>query len=83
VALDLLAAVGLVLYDRIFGQDSHAARAKARKVMIGINALLLASGLLFLRSGLSGAELPHRILVQGTIMLALGAGDMIVTLKKN
>jgi hypothetical protein len=82
VGLNIVAAVGLVLYDRIFGKDTERTRALARKVMIAIYALLLAAGVLFLRSGLSGAELSYKILVQATIMLLLGAGGMIVSLKK-
>jgi dipeptide/tripeptide permease len=83
VVLNILAAVGLVVYDRIFGHDTPDTRAKARRVMIGVYGLLLAVGAFFLWTAVGGAGVSYKILVQATIMLLLGAGGMLVSLRKD
>jgi dipeptide/tripeptide permease len=83
VALNLVAAVGLVVYDRVFAQDTPRTRELARKVMLAIYLLLLGGGLTFVRSAMSGPELSPKTLVQALIMLALGAGGTAVSLRKS
>ena len=83
VALNVAAAVGLLVYDRLFAADTPETNAKARKVMLGIYLLLLVTGALFLRASLfADAEISWKTFVQALIMLALGAGGMTVSLKK-
>ena len=83
VALNAASAAGLILYDRVFARDTPATNEKARKVMLGIYGLLLAAGLLFLRSSVFGAaEVSYKTLVQAVIMLLLGAGGTAVSLRK-
>ena len=83
VALNIAAAIGLIIYDRIFAADTPETNAKARKVMMVIYALLLAVGLLFLRSALfGGAEVSYKTMVQAVIMLILGAGGTWVSFRK-
>jgi dipeptide/tripeptide permease len=83
VALNVVAAIGLVIYDRIFAADTPETNEKARKVMLGIYILLLAAGLFFLRASLwGGAEVSYKIMVQAVIMLLLGAGGAAVSLRK-
>jgi hypothetical protein len=83
VVLNVVAAVGLIFYDRVFAADTPQTNAKARKVMLAIYALLLAVGLLFLWSSiLGGAEISYKTMVQAVIMLILGAGGMAVSLRK-
>ena len=83
VALNLVAAVGLVVYDRVFAQDTPRTRELARKVMLGIYLLLLAGGVAFVRSAVAGPGFSPKTLVQALIMLALGAGGMAVSLRKS
>jgi len=83
VALNVAAAIGLIVYDRIFAEDTPETNGKARKVMLAIYGLLLVVGLLFLRSSLfGGAEISYKTLVQAVIMLLLGAGGMAVSLRR-
>jgi dipeptide/tripeptide permease len=83
VALNVLAAVGLVVYDRIFAADTPETNEKARKIMLGIYGLLLVLGLLFLRSAMfGGGEISYKTLVQAVIMLLLGAGGAAVSIRK-
>ncbi len=82
VALNVVAAIGLVFYDRVFSADTPATNEKARKIMLGIYVLLLVAGLLFLRSALwGGAEVSYKTMVQAVIMLLLGAGGTTVSVK--
>ncbi len=83
VALNIMAAIGLVFYDRAFAADTPETHEKARKLMLGIYLLLLVVGLLFLRSSIfGGAEISYKTLVQAGIMLLLGAGGMTVSFRK-
>ena len=74
--------IGLVAYDRVFAADTPATNEKARKVMVGVYALLLLVGAAFLVRSLSGPEVSPRTLVQAVIMLALGGGGMAVSLRR-
>lgn len=82
VVLDVTAMIGLVAYDRIFAADTPATNEKARRVMVGVYALLLLLGAAFLVRSLSGPEMSPRTLVQAVIMLALGGGGMAVSLRR-
>lgn len=83
VVLNVMAAIGLIVYDRIFAADTPETNEKARKVMLAIYGLLLLAGLLFLRSSLFGtAEVSYKTLVQAVIMLLLGTGGMAVSLRR-
>ena len=83
VILNVAAAVGLVIYDRIFAQETPRTRELARKVMLGIYLLLLALGVLFVRSAVfGGSEVSYKTLVQAVIMLLLGASGTLVSLRK-
>ncbi|HCZ32912.1 MAG TPA: hypothetical protein DHV93_05320 [Holophagaceae bacterium] len=84
VALNIVAAVGLILYDRKFAADTPETNEKARKIMLGIYVLLLAAGLLFVWSAVfAGPVVSYKTLVQAVIMLLLGAGGTIVSLRKS
>jgi hypothetical protein len=83
VALNIVAAIGLIFYDRIFAEDTPATNAKARKVMLAIYVLLLVAGLLFLWSAIyGGAEISYKTMVQAVIMLILGASGTAVSFRK-
>lgn len=82
VVLNVLAAVGLIVYDRMFSQDTPATNEKARKIMLGIYVLLLVAGVLFVWSAVAGASVSYKTLVQAVIMLLLGAGGTLVSLRK-
>ena len=83
VVLNVAAAVGLVIYDRIFALETPRTRELARKVMLGIYLLLLALGVLFVRSAVfGGSEVSYKTLVQAVIMLLLGASGTLVSLRR-
>jgi dipeptide/tripeptide permease len=84
VALNVLAAVGLIFYDRVFAADTPETNEKARKIMLGVYVLLLALGLVFVWAALwGGSTVSYKTLVQAVIMLLLGAGGTAVSLRKS
>jgi proton-dependent oligopeptide transporter, POT family len=79
VALDIVGALGLWGYNRVFGEDTPKTNQLARKVMIGIYLLLLALGAVFLVSALGGSETDYKTLVQASIMILIGIGGIGVS----
>jgi len=83
VALDIVGAVGLLAYNRAFAADTPKANADARKIMIGIYAVVLACGAWFLVSSLIGAEPEYKTMVQAIIMILIGVGGLLVSFVRN
>ncbi|HJW73871.1 MAG TPA: MFS transporter [Geothrix sp.] len=84
VALNILAAIGLVFYDRVFAQDTPETNRKARKVMLAIYVVLLVAGAFFLwLSTFGGSEISYKTMVQAIILLGLGASGVAVSLRKS
>jgi hypothetical protein len=77
--LDVVAAVGLILFARAFTADTPETRRKARVVMSGVYVLVLLVGAIFSYFALSSTPTQYRTLVQSVIFLALGAGGLAVT----
>ena len=80
--LDVIAAVGLILFARAFTADTPDTRRRARTVMSGVYALILLVGFGFFYAAVSSSPAQYRTLVQSIIFLALGAGGLIVSLKR-
>jgi proton-dependent oligopeptide transporter, POT family len=82
-AVNLVAIAGLLLYNRYFSHDTPETNAKARRIMIGIYALLAVLGFWFLQSSLFGREtIAYRTLVQSFIMLLIGGGGLFISLRR-
>jgi len=80
--LGLIAMIGLMLYNRFFAQDTPKAHQQARNVMMAIYALLPALGIWFIYRGLFGGPEPqYRVVVQAALMIALGGGGLVVSLR--
>lgn len=80
IALDVLAVVGLFLYNRSFAHDTPEANAKARVLMIGIYGLFVVVGGWFLWSALfGGPEVSYKTLVQALILTLLGVGGVLIS----
>jgi dipeptide/tripeptide permease len=74
--LDIVAAAGLVLFARSFGQDTPDARRRARPLMNLLYGLILLLGGLFLYVAFSTSPASTRTAVQALIFLALGGGGL-------
>jgi len=80
--LGVIAALGMVVYNRIFGEDTLATRERARRVMVAVYVLLLAVGSLFIYLALRAPEVNYKTLVQAALMLLLGSGGLAINLRR-
>jgi proton-dependent oligopeptide transporter, POT family len=79
-AVGVLSTVGLLAFNRACAPDTKESEALARRILLGIYALLIGvGGFFFWRFGLAAAEPNYRTLLQATIMLAVGAGGLWVS----
>lgn len=76
--LDIVAAVGLVLFAKRFGTDTPDSRHRARRAMSIVYGLVLTLGLAFLVLAFAGETVQFRTAVQALIFLLLGAGGLFV-----
>lgn len=81
--LDVVAVLGLLLYNRYFAVDTPDTNARARHIMLGIYSLLVLLGGWFLYGSLFGGEtIAYKTLVQASIMLLIGIGGVLVSMKR-
>ncbi len=80
VALDVVALLGLLAYNKFFAEDTPRTNEWARKVMLVGYSVILAGGCLFFYRGVSGAEISYKTVVQSVIMVVLGGGGIGVSL---
>ena len=77
-ALDVVAAAGLVLFARAFGQDTPKTRRGAHAIMRGVYGAVLLLGALFLYAAFSRTPVQARVAVQAAIFIALGGFGLLV-----
>ncbi|HRY44820.1 MAG TPA: hypothetical protein P5164_12830, partial [Thermoanaerobaculia bacterium] len=83
VALDVVAVVGLLLYNRFFSSDTPEANARARSIMTGLYGLFVVVGGFFLWKALfGGPEISYKTLVQALILTLLGVGGVLISRRK-
>ena len=76
-ALDVVAAIGLVMFARAFGPDTPSTRRRALAVMRGVYAAILLLGLGFLYVAFSSTPIQPRVAVQALIFVTLGVGGLV------
>jgi dipeptide/tripeptide permease len=76
--LDLIAAAGLVLFARGFTADTPETRRRARAIMRGVYAAVLAMGFAFLYVAFSQTPVQARTAVQASIFIVLGVGGLLM-----
>jgi len=80
--LGVVAMLGLLFYNRFFSADTPATNRHARRIMIGIYLLLLIlGGWFFAFSAFAGDTVAYKTMVQAVIMILIGAGGIIISLK--
>jgi hypothetical protein len=81
--LGVLTMLALLAYDRIFGSDSAATRARARRVMIAVYALLVVAAIAMpcLVASTQG-QVAVKTWIQAGIMVAVGAGGLATMLRR-
>jgi multisubunit Na+/H+ antiporter MnhG subunit len=77
-ALDVVAAAGLIVFARRFGEDTAETRRRAARVMTGVYALIALLGVAFLVFAVTGSPLQYKTAVQAGIFLLLGGGGLAI-----
>jgi dipeptide/tripeptide permease len=81
--LDVLAVVGLLLYNRFFAVETPGNVRAAQRIMIGVYAALVLAGGWFFYDSTIVPEIPaYRAMVQSIIMLLIGLGGIAVALRR-
>ncbi len=80
--LDLISMAGLMLFNKYFAEDTHRASRAARRIMSGVYLLLICLGGWFLVTSVSGTSINFKVLVQSVIMLLIGTGGIIISVKQ-
>ena len=82
--LGVVCLLGLLLYNKYFSQDTPEANLRAWKIMLGIYVILAAGGTYFLiYSLILSPQVQWKTFVQSLILLALGGGGILISLKQN
>jgi proton-dependent oligopeptide transporter, POT family len=76
--LDVIAAAGLVLFARGFGQDTAHTRRRAFLIMRVVYAGVALLGVVFLYAAFASDPVEARTAVQAAIFIALGAGGLLI-----
>jgi dipeptide/tripeptide permease len=80
--LGVVAALGLLLYNKYFSADTPETNAKARTIMIGVYSALIVIGIWFVFLSVTKDVISYKTLVQATIMLLIGSGGIIISRRK-
>ena len=73
----------LIVYNKVFGEDTPTTRAKARVVMFFIYGLLIVlSGVMPWFVFRSKGFIPPKTWIQAVIMLAIGLGGLVTLLRR-
>ena len=81
--LGLFCLVGMLLYNRFFSKDTDIAKKRAWKIMLGVYIVLSVAGIYFVAEALFlSDQIQWKTLVQELIILLLGSGGVLISLKK-
>jgi len=81
--IGLSCVIGMFIYNRFFAQDTPLSNRRAWKIMFGIYILFVGAGIyFFVYSLFLTTEIPWRTVVQSLIMLGVGAGGIMISLRK-
>ena len=80
--LGIFCLAGMLLYDRYFSDDTPKTNRQAWRIMFGVYSVIGVAGIFFLIQAVFLAEqIQWKTLVQSLIMLALGGGGILISLK--
>lgn len=81
--LGIFCLAGMLLYNHFFSQDTPETNRLALKTMIGIYILITGAGFYFFFYSLfMSAQIQWKTFVQSVIMLALGGGGGVISLRR-
>ncbi len=76
--LDVVAAAGLIVFARRFGEDTPETRRRAARVMRSVYALISLLGVAFLIAAVTASPVQYKTAVQAAIFLLLGGGGLAI-----
>ncbi len=79
--LGFLAMSGLLLYTRVFGQDTAHTRRLARRVMFVVYTLFILGGAAFMSIKFTSGRMEPKDIVQSCILIAIGVLGNAVSLR--
>jgi len=79
--LGVVASIGMILYNRWFAADTPRTNALARTIMTGVYGVLVLLGGWFLYLSVKGDAVAYKTLVQAGILLVLGAGGFVTSIR--
>jgi hypothetical protein len=72
----------MLLYDRFLSADTPKTNRQAWVIMLGVYSVISVAGIIFLIQAVFLTEqIQWKTLVQSLIMLALGSGGVLISLK--
>ena len=81
-ALDALAVAGLILYNKHFAADTPGTNARAARIMVAVYAILTMLGTWFFYVSIfHGDAISYKTMVQSMIMLLIGGGGILISMK--
>jgi POT family proton-dependent oligopeptide transporter len=81
--IGILAIIGLLLYNKYFASDTPDANRLARQIMIGVYTVVILIGAwFFYNSVFTGEVIAYKTMVQAIIMLIIGGGGVVISLKR-
>ena len=79
--MGLLATGGLIVYDRVFAEDTPRTNRLAWRIMLMVYSGLVLLGAWFFTTSVSEAEVSYKTMVQALIMLVIGVGGVTISLR--
>ncbi len=79
VGLGVMAALGLILYNKFLSEDTPKTNFIARQIIWLVYGILMLVGGYFLYISVSGEEILYKTMVQAGIMIVLGLGGILIT----
>lgn len=82
--LGLFCLVGMLLYNKFFSKDTDVSNRRAWKIMFGVYVILTVAGFYFMvHALLLSDQVQWKTLIQALIMLGLGSGGVLISLRKD
>jgi hypothetical protein len=80
--LGVITAFILWVYNKLFGQDTPATRARARRVMFALyGVLVVAAGAVLYLVWTTQGTLTPKTIIQASILTAMGVGGLLILLR--
>ena len=81
--LGIFCLIGMLLYNKFLSQDTSETNRRAWMIMLGVYFILAGAGVFFfIQSLFLSPEIQWKTFVQSLIMLLLGSGGILISIRK-